>query len=304
VNEASQERPSRPLLLFGGTGQVGRQLLRALAPFGAVVAPSRADADLTKPDTLRALIHRVRPAAVVNAAALTNVDRAEREPDLARAVNDVAPTVMAEASRDVGALIVHYSTDYVFDGAASTPYDEHAEPNPINVYGATKLAGERGVAASDAPHFIIRTSWVYSAEGNGFVATLLRQLNESRPVRVVTDQVGSPTWSQSLADSTAGILRTVATPTDFRVPRDDWGVYHLGGSGEASRFEIAQEVISARAISASAPVVIPTSAAEFNAVAPRPAYSALFNRRAAERFGIRLDNWRVELRRMLASQPT
>jgi dTDP-4-dehydrorhamnose reductase len=240
----------------------------------------------------------------VNAAALTNVDRAEREPDLARAVNDVAPTVMAEASRDVGALIVHYSTDYVFDGAASTPYDEHAEPNPINVYGATKLAGERGVAASDAPHFIIRTSWVYSAEGNGFVATLLRQLNESRPVRVVTDQVGSPTWSQSLADSTAGILRTVATPTDFRVPRDDWGVYHLGGSGEASRFEIAQEVISARAISASAPVVIPTSAAEFNAVAPRPAYSALFNRRAAERFGIRLDNWRVELRRMLASQPT
>jgi dTDP-4-dehydrorhamnose reductase len=241
---------------------------------------------------------------VVNTGALTNVDLAEREPDLARAVNDVAPTVMADAAREVGALIVHYSTDYVFDGAASTPYDERAEPNPINVYGATKLGGERGVAASDAPHLIIRTSWVYSAQGSGFVATLLRQLNESRPVRVVTDQVGSPTWSRSLADSTAALLRAVATPTGFEPAREDWGIYHLGGSGAASRFDIAQEVIAARESTRGAsPVVIPISAVEFNAVAPRPQYSALSNQRAAERFGVRLDDWRVELRRMLANEP-
>jgi dTDP-4-dehydrorhamnose reductase len=296
---SSQER--RPILLFGASGQVGRELLRSLATLGSVVAPDRAEADLSKPQTLRDVIRAARPAALVNAAALTNVDEAERDPMLARAVNDIAPGVMAEEARRLGAVVVHYSTDYVFDGTATTPYDERARPNPVNVYGASKLAGERNVAASDAPHLVIRTSWVYSVNGNGFVPTLLRQLKEGRPVRVVADQVGSPTWSRSLALATAAMLRAVARPNDFELPREDWGVYHLGGSGAATRLEIASETIDAlkTLIENPTPPVIPISAVEFNAVAVRPRYSALSNDRASRRFDVRLDPWRLELRRML-----
>jgi dTDP-4-dehydrorhamnose reductase len=288
-------------VLFGATGQVGSELLRALAPLGTVVAPNRAEADLTKPQTLRDVIRAARPATVVNAAAVTNVDQAEREPVLARAVNEIAPGVMAEEARRIGAVMVHYSTDYVFDGTASSPYDERARPNPINIYGATKLAGERSVAASDAPHLVIRTSWVYSAGGNGFVPTLIRRLKDGGPIRVVADQTGSPTWGRSLAVTTAAILQKIVASDDFGLPREDWGVYHLGGSGAASRLEIANEVISALSGSTGNldPVVIPVSAAEFNAVAKRPSYSALSNQRADHRFGLRLDPWRLEIRRML-----
>jgi dTDP-4-dehydrorhamnose reductase len=291
---ATKERG--PLLLFGATGQVGSELLRALAPLGTVVAPKRAEADLTKPQTLRDVIRAARPVAVVNTAAVTNVDQA-----LARAVNEIAPGVMAEEARRIGAIMVHYSTDYVFDGMASRPYDERARPNPINIYGATKLAGERSVAASDAPHLIIRTSWVYSAGGNGFVPTLIRRLKEGGPIRVVADQTGSPTWGRSLAVTTAAILRKIVESDDSGLTREDWGVYHLGGSGAASRLEIANEVISdlSASIGNLSPVVIPVSAAQFNAVAKRPSYSALSNQRADRRFGLRLDPWRLEIRRML-----
>lgn len=291
---------SRPLLLFGGSGQVGRELQRALATFGPIVAPPRAEADLERPDTLRHAIRSVRPSVVINCAALTNVDRSEREPELARALNDVAPGVMAVEASQLGVPIVHYSTDYVFDGAAREPYGEDALPNPINVYGMTKLAGERSVAAADGPHLIIRTSWVYSRTGAGFVATLLRRMREQRELRVVADQVGSPTWSRSLAAATARLLGLLSTGGELVVPREDWGVYHLGGSGAASRAEIARELIAATRWDGEPPVVIPISASEFAAAARRPAFSALANYRAERRFGITLDNWRTELRRMLA----
>jgi dTDP-4-dehydrorhamnose reductase len=303
---SSPETPPdrRPLVLFGATGQVGRELMQTLAPLGCVVAPRRDEADLTKPQTLRDVIRAARPAAVVNAAALTNVDQAEREPMLARAVNEIAPGVMAEEGRRVGAVVVHYSTDYVFDGTAATPYDERARPNPINLYGQTKLAGERSVASADAAHLIIRTSWVYSAGGKGFVPTLVRQLRDSVPVRVVANQIGSPTWSRSLARMTAAILQSIAVPGRFELPRDDWGIYHLGGGGVASRLDIAREIISALAplFADSLPVVIPISAADFNAVAKRPTYTALSNDRVSRRFGLRLDPWRLELRRMLDTE--
>ena len=295
------ERLGRPLLVFGGSGQVGRQLRLSLAPLGSVIAPTRAEADLTDPDSLRAVIDRVRPLVIVNAAALTNVDHAERDPALANAVNTIAPRVMAEAARRVGALMVHYSTDYVFDGATRVPYDEEAEPNPINSYGQSKLASERGVASADAPHVIIRTSWVYSVTGAGFVASLLRDLPEKPTVRIVADQVGSPTWSRSLAMATAALVRAAVRADEVMLSPADWGIYHLGGSGEGSRVEIAEAVIDALGarLVGERPRIVPISAATFGALAPRPQYSALSNLRASKRFGITLRPWRAELHRMV-----
>jgi dTDP-4-dehydrorhamnose reductase len=300
LNESTGQS-ARPLLLFGGSGQVGRQLLAALAPLGRVVAPPRAEADLTKPDSLREIITRIEPRVVVNAAALTNVDRAERDPELADAVNAVAPGVMADAARSVGALVVHYSTDYVFDGELRTPYDERAQPNPINAYGRSKLAGERRVADANAPHLIVRTSWVYSSTGAGFVASLLRELPGKTSMRIVADQVGSPTWSRSLAAATADLIRAVVRGDDIVLAPEDRGVYHLGGSGEASRVEIAEALLDALAdrLPGGRPSIVPVSAAEFGALAPRPHYSALANARTAQRFGISLQPWRAELRRMV-----
>ncbi len=295
------ERLGRPLLVFGGSGQVGRQLRLALAPLGSVIAPTRAQADLTDPDSLRAVIEHVRPLVIVNAAALTNVDHAERDPALANAVNTIAPRVMAEAARRVGALMVHYSTDYVFDGASRVPYDEEAEPNPINSYGRSKLAGEGGVASADAPHLIIRTSWVYSVTGAGFVASLLRDLPGKPTVRIVADQVGSPTWSRSLAIATAALVRAAVRADEVMLSPADWGIYHLGGSGEGSRVEIAEAVIDALGarLVGERPRIVPISAETFGALAPRPHYSALSNVRASKRFGITLRPWRAELHRMV-----
>lgn len=298
------ERLARPVLVFGGSGQVGRELLRALEPRATVVAPTHAEVDLTQPDRIRAVIREARPATIVNAAALTNVDRAEHEPELARALNEIAPATMAGEAKQVDALMVHYSTDYVFDGNRDTPYDEDAMPNPINRYGRSKLDGERAVSASGAAHMIIRTSWVYSRDGSGFVATLLRQLPAQRAIEVVADQVGSPTWSRSLARATVAMLDAVRDGDAPRPARDDWGVYHLGGSGAASRVAIARELIAAvverggdREIAST--MIIPVSADEFGAPARRPRYSALSNGRAKRRFDVELSAWQSELRAML-----
>jgi dTDP-4-dehydrorhamnose reductase len=292
----------RPVLLFGGSGQVGQQLVGALAPLGTIVAPSRTDADLTSPSTLREIIARVRPAVIVNAAGLTNVDLAEREPALADAVNGVAPGVMASAARGVSALFVHYSTDYVFDGAQRTPYDEQSRPAPVNVYGRSKLSGEQRVADADVPHFVIRTSWVYSATGSGFVASLIRDLPTKQTLRIVADQVGSPTWSRSLAFATAAMIQGALNRGEVALPSQDWGIYHLAGSGEGSRVQIVETLLDSLAGDAQQrrPTIIPVSAADFGASAPRPHYSALSNGRAARRFGVRLDPWRAELRRMVS----
>ena len=302
--DGRNERLGRALLLFGGSGQVGRQLRLALAPLGTVIAPTRAEADLTDPDSLRATIERVRPLVIVNAAAMTNVDQAERDPALANAVNAVAPRVMAEEARRVGALVVHYSTDYVFDGGIRVPYDEEAQPNPINGYGRSKLAGERGVANVDVPHLIIRTSWVYSVTGAGFVASLLRDLPGKAIVKIVADQVGSPTWSRSLAIATAALVRAAVRADEIVLNSADWGVYHLGGSGEGSRVEIAEAVIDALGarLVGERPRIDPISAAAFGALAPRPHYSALSNLRANKRFGITLEPWRAELHRMVTEE--
>jgi dTDP-4-dehydrorhamnose reductase len=295
------ERFERPILLFGGSGQVGRQLIAALAPLGTVVAPPRAEADLTAPESLAAMIAHVRPGVVVNVAALTNVDHSERDPQLASAVNEIAPGAMASAARDVGALIVHYSTDYVFDGEATTPYTESDTPNPINVYGRTKLAGEQRVAHAGGPHLIIRTSWVYSATGAGFVASLLRDVPGKETLRIVSDQIGSPTWSRSVARATAQLIAAAMRNGRPALVLDDWGIYHLGGSGAGSRIDIAEALLDSMDLHGhTRPMIVPVSAAEFGAAAPRPRYSALANDRAKRRFRVTLDPWRIELGRMIA----
>jgi len=301
VTDSLRESSARPILLFGGSGQVGHALLASLARMSSVLAPPRSEADLADPDSLRRAIRRVNPSAIVNAAALTNVDRAEREPELARILNEEAPGVMAEEAARRNTLVVHYSTDYVFDGKTTTPYTETDRPNPINEYGASKLRGERAVAAAKCPHLIIRTSWVYSLTGAGFVATFLRDLHERESVRVVSDQVGSPTWSVSLAQATAAILEALRVDDGFHLHSSDSGLYHVGGSGAATRVEIAHHIVSLLQGSPRrrAPVVIPISASEFAATAPRPSYSALANRRAEQRFGVRLPPWRDDLARML-----
>jgi len=278
-----------------------------LATLGTVVAPSHAEADLARLDSVRDVIRRERPSIIVNAAALTNVDRSERAPDLAYRLNDVAPGAMAAEARAIGAVFVHYSTDYVFDGSRTTPYTEADEPRPINVYGASKLAGERRVAESGGSYLILRTSWVYSRAGAGFVATILRQLGQPGELRVVADQTGSPTWSRALALKTTALLRGLTYGGDIVLSDALRGVYHLGGAGVASRVEIVNEIIAAlveggrSAETIHERLVIPVPASEFDAAAPRPRFSALSNARIEHRFGIALDPWRVDLRRMLAA---
>ena len=291
------------ILLTGTSGQVGRELAKLLPAHGDVVAMDRAALDLADADAVAAAMRAAKPDIVVNAGAYTAVDLAERERDLAFAVNARAPQILAEEARRTGAVLVHYSTDYVFDGATRVPYDEEAQPNPINSYGRSKLAGERHVAATDVPHLIIRTSWVYSVTGSGFVASLLRDLPGKSTMRIVADQVGSPTWSRSLANATAALVRTAIRDDAIVLNPSDWGVYHLGGSGEGSRVEIAETVIDALSDRlVERPTIVPISAAAFGALAPRPHYSALSNFRAAKRFGITLQPWRAELQRMVTEE--
>jgi len=194
------------ILPLGENGQVGWELLRTLAPLGEVVAMGRAEADLSRPEQLRSVVRNVHPRVIVNAAAYTDVDRAESEPELAMAVNGNAPGILAEEAERNGAGLVHYSTDYVFDGEKREPYVETDLPNPINVYGRTKLAGEEAISRVGGAHLILRTSWVYSLCGGGFVTRVLRWAREKEVLRIVDDQVGSPAWARMLAEVTGLVL--------------------------------------------------------------------------------------------------
>jgi len=196
----------RPILLTGANGQLGWELHRALQPLGEVVALNRAALDLAQPDQIRARIRELRPSLVVNPAAFTAVDRAETETELARAVNSDAPGILAETCRAIGAALLHYSTDYVFDGRGSAPWREDDAPNPVNAYGATKLAGERAIAQSDCEYLIVRTSWVYSLRGANFLKTIVRLAQTRDSLRIVDDQVGAPTSASFLADLSAQMI--------------------------------------------------------------------------------------------------
>jgi dTDP-4-dehydrorhamnose reductase len=294
------------ILLLGKNGQVGWELQRSLAPLGELVALDRhsttADGgcgDLTNLDGLRETVQRLRPAVIVNAAAHTAVDKAESEPDLARTVNALAPGVLAEAARELDALLVHYSTDYVFDGSGNAPWREGAATGPLSVYGQTKLEGEHAIVAARARHLILRTSWVYAARGGNFARTMLRLAQERERLTVIDDQWGAPTGAELIADVTAHAIRqTLHEP-------GCGGTYHLAAAGETSWNGYARFVLdTARALQPGlelkAQEVAPVPTSAFPTPARRPLNSRLDTSRLRAAFGLSPPHWQVGVRRMLA----
>lgn len=297
-------RRAPTLLVVGARGQVGYELVRELAPLGTVVAFTRAECDLGDPAVAAAAVRAARPSVVVNAAAYTAVDRAEQEPDAARLANAEAPGAMAAAAAECGAPFVHYSTDYVFDGAKDGPYAEADATNPLGVYGRTKLDGERAVAAVNPAHLVFRTSWVYGARGQNFARTMLRLAREREELRVVADQVGAPTWARAIAAGTAQIVGAALRSGDGAQAwtAEHAGVYHLASAGETSWHGFAEAVLAADPArdEQRARRVVPIATTDFPTPARRPANSRLDSGRAAERLGVRIPDWRDQLRLALA----
>ena len=289
------------ILLFGTTGQVGWELLRALQPLGEITALSRAEADFEQPETLRRFFAEP-PDIVVNAVAYTAVDQAEKDVDRAIAVNATAVGVLADEARRCGALLIHYSTDYVFDGTATAPYDPAATPNPQSQYGRSKLAGEEAIHASGCDHLILRTSWVYTSRGKNFLKTILRLAAERESLRIVGDQRGAPTSARLIADATVQVVMRAMIERgngDF-----ESGTYHLTASGETSWHGFASYIVEqARAAGAPALVVETIDAIgtnEYPLPAPRPAYSKLDTTSLVERFDVVLPEWQTGVRLCLA----
>lgn len=293
------------ILLLGANGQLGWELRRSLAPLGEVLALGHGEdgADLAQPAGLTKLVERTAPDAIVNAAAYTAVDKAESEPEQAQAVNAEAPGVLARAAAARGALLVHYSSDYVFDGSGDTARGENAATGPLSAYGLSKLAGEEAVRESGARHLILRTSWVYAARGQNFPKTMLRLAQQREMLRVVADQVGAPTGAELLADVSAHALKALG-----QSPRHA-GTYHVAAAGETSWHGLAQFAIEqARALRPDLPwqvrAIEPIATADYPTPARRPLNSRLDTTRLREAFGLSLPDWRVGVQRMLSEHLT
>ncbi|MES2129005.1 MAG: dTDP-4-dehydrorhamnose reductase [Pseudomonadota bacterium] len=279
------------ILLTGATGQVGYELERSLQGLGQVVAVDRARMDLADLDQVRRVIREVQPQLIVNPAAYTAVDKAESEPALALRINGEAPGVMAEEAKRLGAAMVHYSTDYVFDGTKSGAYVETDPTCPINVYGQSKLAGEQAIAAAGIDHLILRTSWVYGMHGKNFLLTMLRLGAEREEVRVVADQFGAPTWSRTIADATALILAQARAGGDAWWERNG-GMYHLCSGGQTSWCGFAAAIMAQAQLACR---TTPIPASDYPVPARRPANSVMDTGRLRSRFG-ELPDWQVGLR--------
>lgn len=296
------------ILLTGSTGQVGRELARALASLGVVTAPSRDELDLARPETIREVVRRAEPELVVNAAAYTDVEGAETEPDLARAVNARAPGILAEEAARIGAAIVHFSTDYVFDGRKRGPYVEGDAPSPLNVYGQTKLRGEEAVRAAGGPHLVFRLSWVYGLRRRNFLTAMLDAFASREVVRVVADQTGRPTWCRTVAEAVAAVLaRSRSAEAGSAGPRDTLealsGLYHLAPAGETTWHGFAEailEFLHAAGVPVATRRVEPIPSSAYPSPVRRPARSVLSSRAFERAFGRRLPDWKGELRRCLA----
>ena len=280
------------VLLLGKIGQLGWELQRTLAPLGEVLALDFPEIDLTQAEGIYPVIQDSRPEVIVNATAYTAVDRAESEAEIAMAINGHAPKVLAEAAGSLGAALIHYSTDYVYDGSKDSAYIETDRPNPLNVYGKSKLAGDQAIEASGSAYLILRTSWVYSRRRESFLTKVLQWSRQHRTLRVVTDQIANPTWARMLAEITSQLLaKTGGDPAGWISERR--GVYHLAGDGYASRKEWA-EVILRYDPHPEEQVVEKLQAAQtadFPTPAQRPLFSALNCDRFAETFGLRLPPW-------------
>jgi dTDP-4-dehydrorhamnose reductase len=307
------------ILLIGTNGQVGRALNRTLPRIGDVTPLDRQRLDLTRPDEIRRAIRAFHPAFIVNAAAYTAVDKAESEESVARAINAEAPAVMAEEAKKIGASLIHFSTDYVFNGLKTFPYNEDDPANPQSIYGRTKLEGERAIQASDAAHLIFRTAWVYATEGRNFLLTILRLATQREELRIVRDQIGAPTLNSELARATTSILAQICGTegSPFSLP-DVSGIYHMTAGGETSWHGFADAILEEAALipatypwfaaaTGSLPLiarrVIPITTNEFPTPARRPAYSVLSNARLNRAFSIQLPDWRKQLHSVFANPP-
>lgn len=283
------------ILIIGRNGQVGWELRRTLSVLGQIVPVEYPEIDLTKPETLRTVIAGVKPTVIANAAAYTAVDKAETETALAEAINATGPAVLAEEAKKLGALLVHYSTDYVFDGTGDQPRSETSPTGPLNVYGKTKLAGDEAIIASGCQHLIFRTSWVYGSRGSNFLLTMLKLAKERESLSIVSDQVGAPTTSVSIAQATAAVLSQVLAPGAGINVRS--GVYNLTNSGEASWFDFAKAIFAKSHMLWDAPQ--PTLTAISTSAFPRPAQRPLNSRLSGEKvetiFGVVLPHWEAAL---------
>lgn len=295
------------ILLTGRTGQLGSELLRTLEPFGEIVAPSHAEMDLANASSIREVIRLNRPRWIVNPAAFTAVDLAEGEPDRAYAINSEAIKVMGEEARSLGAGVIHFSTDYVFDGSGSQPYREGDPTGPLGVYGASKLAGEEALAASGASHLIFRTSWVYGATGKNFLRTILRLAEERETLRIVADQYGAPTWSRDLARMTAAVLEQCEVAARGMGLSEGLaevgGIYHAAGRGETTWHGFAAEAVRLRQQTFPdfrLACIEPITTAEYATPAKRPANSRMDSGKLRERFGWTMMDWHDSLHEVLS----
>lgn len=305
------------ILLIGKNGQVGAELLSFLPQFGDLVALDRQQLDLCNPKEIRSVVRAVRPRIIVNAAAYTAVDKAETEQQNAYAVNVDAPAILAEEASKINALMVHYSTDYVFDGFKHAPYEENDPTNPLSVYGKTKLAGEMAIRQSGVAHLIFRISWVYATRGQNFLLTLLRLVSQHKQLRMVRDQTGTPNWSLEIARATASVLHNVLQDSSLSSCAEKVsGTYHMTAPGATTRFEFAQVICDElsrasasapwiRAATGGRPLVVqridPITTAEYPMPATRPSYSVLSSERLFSTFGVRLPEWRVQLHNVFTS---
>jgi len=285
------------ILLTGASGQVGWELRRSLSCLGEVFALDSGAMNLADADAVRRKVREIAPHIIVNPAAYTTVDKAESEPERAHAVNASAPGILAEEACTIGALLVHYSTDYVFNGSGATPWREDDGCDPLNVYGATKLAGERAIQASGCRHLIFRTSWVYGARGSNFLLTMRRLMRERPELKIVADQVGAPTWCRDLAEATAQVLSQINSPRHDTDQGTLWGVYHMTNAGETSWHGFAQAIQALDELDeTSAPAhLLPIPSTDYPTPAKRPLNSRLNNDKLEQTFGLRLQDWRSAL---------
>ncbi len=283
------------ILQIGTNGQVGWELLRTCAPLGDVVALDYPDVDLSDFDGLRELVRTVKPDIILNAAAYTNVDKAESEPELARAINAIGPGVLAEEAKKIDAVLVHYSTDYVFDGTKGSPYVETDQPNPLNMYGQTKLEGEQAIAASGCLNLVLRSSWIYS-RSSGFVAKVMEWARTQEIIRIVDDQISSPTPAKLMAEITANLISMGEANAESWV-QERGGLYHCACGGCCSRYEWAKEVleISSYSHQIRVPQLLPAYTAEFPTPAERPLRSCLDINKFEATFGMKIPHWRKAL---------
>jgi dTDP-4-dehydrorhamnose reductase len=306
------------ILLTGKTGQLGSELNRLLPKLGEVIAPERKELDLREPEKIRQIMGDAKPQLVVNAAAYTAVDAAETDQANALAVNAEAPRLIALEAKKLGAVLVHFSTDYVFDGSKEAPYAETDPANPINTYGRTKLAGEHAISNSGAAHLIFRTSWVYATHGRNFLLTILRLATEREELKIVGDQLGAPTCAFDLAEAATRILAGIiaSAKSQFSL-REISGTYHMTAAGQTTWYEFANAILEEarrapqdltwlNSATNGRPLiarrVLPISTEEFRSPTRRPAYSVLSNARLIETFGVTLPDWRTQLQRCFSPE--